>query len=879
MALSKSTITGRVPLPTDENLQFAELTFALSGLDTEGASVLPGGVSTRAVLVGSDIPAGFELWQNTAGLRGTHYRVLARWTVKDRDGVRDQYADLGIIQVGSDPSYTLADLINNGVPPAIGTFWSAITQAQYDAVIQAAADALASAVAAALYDGPRFGTIALMQAGTGFADGKFVRVDTGANGEQEGFVYDAASTLTADGALIVAATGMGGGRLISTRSVYASWAEMDADVRALADSTVLTYNGYRAETVSSGGITLTGGLMIKPLPFAEGKYHVAQMGALGGVADVTAPVASLISIMPAGSELHFDGTKSYVLNISAHKEISLVGNGATLIDADISKQIIAITGDPANTTAHAVTETTLNYGDKTFTVVGASGLFTVGDIGTLHDGSLRPSDDQPVNFLVVKIKSVVGDVVTVDGFIMSYMGTNAITFIHNTDQLKDVAVRDFKLRPRDTNLQIAAFLTHIERPAVSGIEVKGNTGNGVGIRYSYDLRVGDNTFGEPPAAASGQGYGLALYACSEGFVGQTSGIRCRHALDIDSTYGMDFGLVTDGQATSIPLGIAHNGFAGHNTFVGFKGGMDVGAYAVGASDQGFGVGANRADKVKHPLRKVHVELIEVVMFGLDPNAASTPGAYFTTHVDGVTLGKVDVRIDSATALTSGGQSAAVRLDGALFPGGLHVGTIITDKIARPLVRIIDNGYTGPVGEMSADNIIVTEKCDKIAWMRGGGTLRIGRASAAGVTGSNLITAEVLGATKPTYVDIGPVKYTGTDTQILETSAGIEGRVAPTQRSYGVALPSPSGATFTKIQIQNRSGAVKLVGATGSGTDAITDFPAPDLNGQEILVYGKFSGRNDVTIPAAVSLTGAVITFNTANPVRRLVGVSDKWLSY
>jgi len=185
MALSKSTITGRVPLPTDENLQFAELTFALSGLDTEGADVLPGGISTRIVLIDSDIPPGFELWQNMAGLHGTHYRVLARWTVKDRDGIRDQYADLGVIQIGSDPSYTLADLINNGVAPAIGTFWSAITQAQYDAVIQSAADAAASAVAAAasataaaLYDGPRVDTFAQLMALTAVdvAVGQYVQV-------------------------------------------------------------------------------------------------------------------------------------------------------------------------------------------------------------------------------------------------------------------------------------------------------------------------------------------------------------------------------------------------------------------------------------------------------------------------------------------------------------------------------------------------------------------------------------------------------------------------------------------------------------------------------------------------------------------------------
>ena len=202
MALSKSTITGRVPLPTDENLQFAELTFALSGLDTEGADVLPGGISTRIVLIDSDIPPGFELWQNMAGLHGTHYRVLARWTVKDRDGVRDQYADIGIIQIGSDPSYTLADLINNGVAPAIGTFWSAITQAQYDAVIQSAADAQASAVAAALYEGPWLDTVSALLADTSLtytpaqpstvSAGDYVRT------RSEGFAYEVAASGASD---------------------------------------------------------------------------------------------------------------------------------------------------------------------------------------------------------------------------------------------------------------------------------------------------------------------------------------------------------------------------------------------------------------------------------------------------------------------------------------------------------------------------------------------------------------------------------------------------------------------------------------------------------------------------------------------------------
>ena len=250
MALTTSTITGRVPLPTDEVLQYAELTFALSGLDTQGADVLPGGIIKRVTLVNSELPAGFKLWRNTSGLRGTHYRVLVRWKVKDRDGIRDQYADLGIVQVGADASYTLAALLNYAVPSAPASFWSSITQAEYDAVMQARDDAAASAVAAALYDGPRFGTIALMQAGTGFADGKFVRVDTGANGEQEGFVYDAASTLTADGALIVDATGMGVGRLISTRTVFNDQSELDNDVRDHDEGIYIHVRGRKVYVVA-----------------------------------------------------------------------------------------------------------------------------------------------------------------------------------------------------------------------------------------------------------------------------------------------------------------------------------------------------------------------------------------------------------------------------------------------------------------------------------------------------------------------------------------------------------------------------------------------------------------------------------------------------
>lgn len=313
MALSKSTITGRVPLPTDENLQFAELTFALSGLDTEGASVLPGGISTRAVLVGSDIPAGFELWQNTAGLRGTHYRVLARWTVKDRDGVRDKYADLGIIQVGSDPSYTLAYLINSGVPQAVGTFWSALTQAQYDAAIGAAidaqawaesptapgvpgtkssktwaaeaaasaADALASATAAALYDGPWLDTVSALIADTSLtytpaqpstvSAGDYVRT------RAEGFAYQVA----ASGAVDQHVTTAGGVKLY--------YAGVDATEPARGLGIVIGSAEYSPNNIGPGSVNINGDVQFpnrlpgwQRLRAILGGYDNEIIGSVGG---------------------------------------------------------------------------------------------------------------------------------------------------------------------------------------------------------------------------------------------------------------------------------------------------------------------------------------------------------------------------------------------------------------------------------------------------------------------------------------------------------------------------------------------------------------------------------------------------------------------
>lgn len=171
MALTTSLITGRVPMPDDNAATTCELTFTLSGLDTQGADVIPPSARVRSImLVDGQIPAGFRLWRNTSGTRGTHYIVTARWVSPDRKrGMEDFERVLGAIQIGSAASYTLADRLNSAVTPATPSFWMSISQSQFNSFEQMRDETEGYrdetlALAGAAIGIPQFTTIAAAQA-------------------------------------------------------------------------------------------------------------------------------------------------------------------------------------------------------------------------------------------------------------------------------------------------------------------------------------------------------------------------------------------------------------------------------------------------------------------------------------------------------------------------------------------------------------------------------------------------------------------------------------------------------------------------------------------------------------------------------------------
>ena len=144
-----ATLTGTFSLPNDAAPDSAVLSVTLSAMDTDQNTrhVLPDDGSFTVALVAGAIPAGQEIWKNTAGLRGTHYRATLAWTASD-GRLLSRY--LGSFQVGDDASYDMADLLDQPPIASLPEGWySTLTQGDYDAAITARDQAVAAAAAAA----------------------------------------------------------------------------------------------------------------------------------------------------------------------------------------------------------------------------------------------------------------------------------------------------------------------------------------------------------------------------------------------------------------------------------------------------------------------------------------------------------------------------------------------------------------------------------------------------------------------------------------------------------------------------------------------------------------------------------------------------------
>lgn len=200
MALTKAFLTGRVPFADDAVPAYAVAVFTLTGYDTQGSDiVIP--IAVKATLVNGVMPAGFSLWANTLGLRGTSYRVSVIEIRTDANGGMpvEYETKLANIQIASTPTtQTIASLLNNPAPDAPS--WNVnIRGADYAALLADIASASTAATTATAQ-----AVIATTQATTATTQAGIATAQAGVSTAQATISTDQAAIATSAAASIVA---------------------------------------------------------------------------------------------------------------------------------------------------------------------------------------------------------------------------------------------------------------------------------------------------------------------------------------------------------------------------------------------------------------------------------------------------------------------------------------------------------------------------------------------------------------------------------------------------------------------------------------------------------------------------------------------------
>lgn len=604
----------------------------------------------------------------------------------------------------------------------------------------------------------------------------------------------------------------------------------------------------------------------------ESSVIYAESYSLSDTADNTSKYNQLINDVPNNAKIVFPYGKTLTGHfISENKSFNIDFNGCTLINNVDDKPIVQI--GPLAATAYSVTETVLNHGDTQFTVVGASTLFKVGDIGYLWDGATR-STTGSVNYESIKIKSISGDVITVEGFLASYKGASAIKFYHSAAQLKNPSFSNLNLKPTATHTAITSLIANSENPSVSNIETVGTTGNAVAIRYCYGLEANNIRPLKAQAVGSGQGYGLSLLCVSNIAVSNINGSGMRHVYDHDSVYFGDIKNLSDDDDKSAPVGLAHNGFTGYITLDGVR--CVTSQYPVVLSEQGYG-GEVPALKANHPFRSVHVKNVNAkIRADVDPSTnTGVYGVYFQNSVIGCSVDGVDVDVLNENAMTATSGSALVRVNGVVNKG-LAINNLKANKIGRVFA-----GTGGTRGGFAHDNSKTTIRnvsvgdVGQVYLAQGHYFMDVDGVSINNTPKSNKIgVMTVSGSDVPVGANFGAnIDYIGGGVALLDCNAtsAIAGSLPKGTKTAAAGITLIDGQSITINELQEKSAWGRLNPPSGTATITVT-MPKPQTIGDEVNLSVP-TGRNNVTLSGANM--NADVTINTGQLVTLRV-VGSKW---
>jgi hypothetical protein len=327
-------------------------------------------------------------------------------------------------------------------------------------------------------------------------------------------------------------------------------------------------------------------------------------------------------------------------------------------------------------------------------------------------------------------------------------------------------------------------------------------------------------------------------------------------------------------SVATPVVIAHNGFGGDMVVEDIK--SQSGTQAIVASEQGFGVAANEASKVDHPLRNTVIRAIQHTYTGLLTSGTGNAGVYIQFNVDGVSISDVRVYVTNINDVDSNTTLSAIRIDG-IAVGAFSVEKVSANKIGQLFFSNGDSDGATSSASISRLHDLTSDFTNKPIQVQGDWGISVDDLAFDSIIGSVIIEMESQGAGTPKYLAIGGNVKTPSDKQIYKTTVTVEGSIVQSSNLIGSAITVGAGYNFTAEEIQNRGMFAELVSPVAGGTVTMGDFPEPYVNGQIITLSHTGDGaRQAILIPGTISTIAADITLSSTAVAKQLLAKSGVW---
>lgn len=622
-------------------------------------------------------------------------------------------------------------------------------------------------------------------------------------------------------------------------------------------------------------------------------YHLGELqeidagdwGVSAANSDNTAAYSRIIAGAPEGAKIIFPPKRTLVGNfLSPLKVFDIDGNGATLVPATNPDWVIAMGHGPHDT--RAVLDASLERGARQFSVIGASGYYQPGDIGFLWDGTVSAADPSSTNTNreTIKIQSVSGDVITVEGFIRAHKGRKPITFTHTPRQHKNAAVRNVRFLPPLTHTagaQVSIF--NCEGVTFENLHAEAWPVHMVRAIRCWNVRTRNLSGDKPPYTGPGDGYVFAARSCTGLDIQNSRGLSARHVVDLESCYDATIDHVRDPDSKAAPVVIAHNGFGADIRVRDVKFWSATTVSGIVASSQGFGTGPDNALAEKHPFIGIDIEGVEGVLGPGASPVGGTPGVLLANHASG-SIRRIKIDYTGDTSDISNFAMSCIRINGSPI-GTVHIEDIDMNA-AQQLVFVLTTTNTRPLFPDGRVEIRGLRSSDRVRW-----AVRTQGAVDLDVDGFNLNNVDVAlinqsagsAGSRPLYCAIGDrISYNGPSVPILVSTPSMalpamKGKFALLSRDINGTIPVIAGTELTNVHVDNSGRLLTLSPPSGAGTITLgaAALPRPYVDGEEILITSP-AGVNSVTFPAGATIHAE---FTVApGTTRRCLSYDYKWLA-